>query len=70
MRVARPARLIRPLPAVQQFLAGREVAAEFATSLTFYTDLLRIFRAVVPMVCFLNAPLRTPDKPFDTASIR
>ena len=30
---------------------------EFATSPRFYPELLRIFRAVAPLVRFLNAPL-------------
>jgi len=41
----------------KQFLAGREFEAEFATSSRFYPELLRIFRAVAPLVRFLNAPL-------------
>ena len=41
----------------KQFLAGREFKAEFATSPRFYPELLRIFRAVAPLVRFLNAPL-------------
>jgi uncharacterized protein (TIGR02453 family) len=41
----------------KQFLAGREFAAEFAISPRFYPELLRIFRAVAPLVRFLNTPL-------------
>jgi uncharacterized protein (TIGR02453 family) len=41
----------------KQFLAGREFVADFATSPRFYPELLRIFRAVAPMVRFLNTPL-------------
>jgi uncharacterized protein (TIGR02453 family) len=41
----------------KQFLAGREFEAEFVTSSRFYPALLRIFRAVAPLVRFLNAPL-------------
>jgi uncharacterized protein (TIGR02453 family) len=41
----------------KQFLAGREFKAEFATSPRFYPELLRIFRAVAPLVRFLNTPL-------------
>jgi hypothetical protein len=41
----------------KQFLAGREFKAEFATSPRFYPELLTIFRAVAPLVRFLNAPL-------------
>jgi uncharacterized protein (TIGR02453 family) len=42
----------------KQFLAGREHPAEFATSDAFYPDLLRTFKAAVPIVRFLNAPLK------------
>ena len=38
----------------KQFLAGREYVAEFATTPRFYPELLRIFRAVAPLVRFLN----------------
>ena len=41
----------------KQFLAGRQFEAEFATTDRFYAELLRIFRAVAPMVRFLNTPL-------------
>ena len=41
----------------KQFLAGRGFEAEFATTNRFYAELLQIFRAVAPMVRFLNAPL-------------
>ena len=41
----------------KQFLAGREYEASFATSPTFYTELLAVFRAVTPVIRFLNAPL-------------
>ena len=48
----------------KQFLAGREYDASFATSRRFYPELLRVFRAVAPVVRFLNAPLeaRLPAK--------
>ncbi len=42
----------------RQFLAGREFEAEFATSNRFYPELLKVFRAIVPLVRFLNTPLR------------
>jgi uncharacterized protein (TIGR02453 family) len=42
----------------RQFLAGCEYPAEFAYSPRFYAELLRVFRAVVPLVRFLNTPLR------------
>lgn len=41
----------------KQFLAGREFDAEFATSSSFYRELLATFRAVVPVVRFLNGAL-------------
>ena len=41
----------------KQFLAGRPFEAKFATSDRFYAELLRIFRAVAPLVRFLNTPL-------------
>jgi hypothetical protein len=45
----------------KQFLAGREFEAEFATSRTFYRELLATFRAVVPLVRFLNGALQATD---------
>jgi len=45
----------------KQFLAGREFAAEFATSRTCYKELLATFRAVAPMVRFLNSALVATD---------
>jgi uncharacterized protein (TIGR02453 family) len=41
----------------KQFLAGREFEPAFATDDRFYSELLHIFRAVAPLVRFLNAPL-------------
>ena len=41
----------------KQFLAGREFEAEFAVSPRFYPELLKIFRAVAPLIRFLNTPL-------------
>ena len=38
----------------KQFVAGREFPADFATSARFYTELLKVFRAVAPLVEFLN----------------
>jgi uncharacterized protein (TIGR02453 family) len=43
----------------KQFLAGCEYEAEFATSPRFYAELLSVFRAVTPLVRFLNEPLET-----------
>ena len=48
----------------KQFLAGRECPAEFALNPGFYPELLRVFRAIVPLIRFLNAPLR--DNPTST----
>jgi uncharacterized protein (TIGR02453 family) len=42
----------------KQFLAGRELPADFAIGDTFYAELLCTFRTVAPLVRFLNAPLR------------
>jgi uncharacterized protein (TIGR02453 family) len=42
----------------RQFLAGREFEPEFATSAGFYPALLKMFRGIVPLVRFLNTPLR------------
>ena len=45
----------------KQFLGFKEYDAAFATSARFYPDLLSAFRALVPLVRFLNEPLvRTP----------
>lgn len=41
----------------RQFLAGREFPASLAASAEFYPTLLRTFKAVVPLVRFLNEPL-------------
>jgi len=41
----------------KQFLAGKEYGADFATSPRFYPELIAVFRAVAPLVRFLNAPL-------------
>jgi uncharacterized protein (TIGR02453 family) len=47
----------------KQFLAGRQFEAEFATSARFYPQLLQIFKAVVPLVRFLNAALLKDESP-------
>ena len=49
----------------KQFLAGKEYAAELATSARFYPELISTFRAVAPLVRFLNTPLeaRLPKAP-------
>jgi uncharacterized protein (TIGR02453 family) len=41
----------------KQFLAGREFEAELATRDRFYTEVLSIFRAVAPLIRFLNSAL-------------
>ena len=41
----------------RNFLAGREFPPEFATTPEFYPALVRTFRAVMPIVRFLNEPL-------------
>jgi uncharacterized protein (TIGR02453 family) len=41
----------------KQFLAGREFEASFATDDGFYHALLGIFRAVAPLIRYLNTPL-------------
>jgi uncharacterized protein (TIGR02453 family) len=42
----------------KQFLAGREFDADFAIGTTFYTEVIRTFKAVAPLVRFLNVPMR------------
>jgi uncharacterized protein (TIGR02453 family) len=42
----------------KQFVAGAEFPAAFASSPAFYKTLLTVFRQVVPLARFLNAPLR------------
>jgi uncharacterized protein (TIGR02453 family) len=51
----------------KQFLAGREFEAELATRDRFYPEVLTIFRAVAPVVRFLNAALRADTQPLKTA---
>jgi uncharacterized protein (TIGR02453 family) len=41
----------------RQFLAGRQFPAAFACNREFYTTLLATFKAIVPLVRFLNEPL-------------
>jgi uncharacterized protein (TIGR02453 family) len=40
----------------KQFYVGREFPAEFATADEFYPELVRTFKAAMPLVRFLNAP--------------
>jgi uncharacterized protein (TIGR02453 family) len=42
----------------KQFLAGRELEPEFALTRTFYRELIATFRAVAPVVQFLNDGLQ------------
>jgi uncharacterized protein (TIGR02453 family) len=41
----------------RSFLAGRETKPEFATTAEFYPALVSTFRAILPLVRFLNEPL-------------
>lgn len=45
----------------RQFLAGRELPAALAADDAFYPTLLDTFRAIAPLVQFLNAPLVSRD---------
>jgi uncharacterized protein (TIGR02453 family) len=47
----------------KQFLAGREYDAAFATTSGFYAELLAVFRAVTPLVRFLNNALEPGLRP-------
>jgi uncharacterized protein (TIGR02453 family) len=42
---------------LRQYLAGREFPPEFATSREFYPALIETYKAIVPLVRFLNEPL-------------
>jgi uncharacterized protein (TIGR02453 family) len=46
----------------RQFLAGAEFPGTFATSPKFHSTLLAVFREVVPLTRFLNAPLLKGDR--------
>jgi hypothetical protein len=41
----------------KQFIGGREYDATFAASSRFYPELLRVFKAVTPLVRFVNGAL-------------
>ena len=45
----------------RQFLAGRELPADVAADEDFYPTLLDTFKAIVPLVKFLNTPLTSRD---------
>ena len=51
---ARRRRSVRRIPELKHFLAGREFPAAFATTPEFYPALLETFRAVMPLVRFLE----------------
>ena len=51
-----------------RFVAGREFPASLATSAEFYPTLLRTFRALMPLVRFLNEPLIEVPTPADHGS--
>ena len=42
---------------LRQLYAGRSFDVAFATSARFYTELIKVFRIVTPLVMFLNEPL-------------
>jgi uncharacterized protein (TIGR02453 family) len=42
---------------LRQVIVGREWPASFASSPRFYAELVRTFRALAPLIKFLNAPL-------------
>ena len=44
----------------RQFLAGREFPPEFATSAEFYPALVETYKAIMPLIRFLNEPLVEP----------
>jgi uncharacterized protein (TIGR02453 family) len=46
----------------RQFLAGREFPPEFATSAGFYPALMATYKAILPLVRFLNEPLTTSQE--------
>ena len=50
------------------FLAGREFPAEFAASPDFYPTLIATYKAVMPLVRFLNEPLWSDQRRFEAAS--
>jgi uncharacterized protein (TIGR02453 family) len=45
----------------KQYLAGREFPAAFAADPAFYPALLRTFKAILPLVRFLNEPLEDQE---------
>ena len=53
----------------RQFLGYREEVASFAASRTFYPQLLRTMKTIVPLVTFLNEPLLEAAQPERQAHI-
>lgn len=53
----------------RQFLAGREFEPEFALGSRFYTGVLTVFRAVAPLIRFLNTPLAAGRGAITPASV-
>jgi uncharacterized protein (DUF2461 family) len=41
----------------RQFLAARELPAAFAYSPRFYSELVKTFKVITPLITFLNEPL-------------
>ena len=54
----------------KQFIGGCEYEAAFATGKRFYPELLRVFKAVTPLVRFLNSALLEAATPVQTAAAR
>ena len=54
----------------RQFLGYREDPAAFATSATFYKQLLGTMKTIVPLVTFLNEPLLEASRPERQAHIQ
>lgn len=52
----------------RQFLGWREYPAALALSPRFYSTVLRVFRALVPLVRFLNEPLLAGRRPAASAA--
>jgi uncharacterized protein (TIGR02453 family) len=46
----------------RQFLGGREFPPAFATSTAFYPALIATYKAMLPLVRFLNEPLTSPSE--------
>jgi uncharacterized protein (TIGR02453 family) len=52
----------------KQFYVGYERPAAFAHGPTFYRDVIRVFRTILPFVRFLNAPLLAAPREFSLAT--